>query len=815
MRNLLHDLRHAIRQMRRSPGFTIVVVLTLALGVGANTTVFSIVDAVMLRPLPYAQPERLMQVSPVRNGGESEFDAVSYPDFFDWRTRNRSFEHLVSEHDASFTLTGVTRAVHLDGQAVSWDLLPMLGVRPELGRGFTQSEEKRGTRVLLISHALWQAQFGADPSIVGRTLHLNGDPYTVIGVMAPVFRFPMNKPKNSFWTTLAIDDDPNDSKPMTANRGAHWLNVTGRLKPGVTVAQADQEMKAIAAQLAAQYPDSNTQENSAKVEPELVALLGDTRRLLMVVLGAVALVLLIACGNIANLLLARVRERQREMAIRASLGAGRAGIVRQLLSESLVLSLTGGLAGCGLAYLATPLVLSLIGTSVPRAADAGVDLRVLGFGLLVSLLSGLIFGLAPAFVALRSDLVSTLQQGGRSNASTRDWLRSTVIVGQVALGIVLTAGAGLLVTSFLKLMHTDEGFNSDHLLTFTFETPDSHYKKTRAQFYRQFFERLRALPGVQSAGGSIILPMTANDITISFENPEKPVAEALRPSANLTGITPGYFRTLQVPLIAGRNLAESDDMQAPQVMLINQAFAQKYFPGEDPLGKKLKPGAGNGTPGGPPWRQIVGVVGNVRRAATLREMEPTMYLPASQLPNWCCLYSVVRASPSMDPASLEPAVRQLVTSIDPEIPVTEVATMPNLLALQLAQPRFAMILLGAFAGLALMLTVVGLYGVMAYSVLRRTREIGLRLALGAQRAAVFKMVLGHAVFLLAVGIGIGLAVVMASSAILEKMLYGTDSRNPLVLTAVIAGMALAGMFAAYLPAYRAAAIEPMEALRTE
>ena len=812
LERLLQDLRYALRTLAKTPAFTAVAVVTLALGIGANTTVFSVVDAVMLRPLPYSDPQRLVEAESSNNRAPGSRSA-SYPDFFDWRAQNRTFEHLISYHDTSFSLTGVARAVHLDGQVVSWDLLTALGIDPELGRGFRPEEENRGSRVVLISHALWTSQFGLDKSIVGRNISLSGEVYTIVGVMPSSFRFPVDQPQNAFWTTLALDDDPSDLHPAVTNRGGHFLAVFGRLKPGVSVAQADQDLNTIAARLAKQYPDTNTKHNSVIVETELASLLGDTRTLLMVVLGAVGLVLLIACGNIANLLLARMRDRQREIAMRFALGAGRIRVVRQLVTESLVLGMAGGLAGCGLAFAGMPAALRLIGDSVPRAADAGVDLPVLGFAFCVSTLSGLIFGMIPAVIASKTDLVSTLKEGGRSDIAGHDWLRSAVIIGQVALGIVLTAGAGLLITSFVKLMHTDEGFNSDHLLTFLFETPDSRYKDTRPQFYREYFEKLRALPGVQAAAGSMILPMTDNSAHISFENPEHPVPEGLEPSAELNPVSPGYFHTMQVPLLDGRDFTEADDMKSPQVMVISQAFAQKYFPGEEPVGKKLKPGAGNGTPGGPPWREIVGVVGDIRHSATQREMSPAMYLPASQLPTWCCLYSVVRTS--VDPHSLEPAVRQLVSSMDRDVPVTEIHTMPELLTLQLAQPRFAMALLGAFAGLALILTVVGLYGVMTYSVSRRTREIGVRLALGAQRSTVLRMVLRDAAVLVGAGMVLGVAATLASASVLKTMLYGTASRDPLVLVAVCIVVALTGLLAAYLPALRAAAINPMQALRTD
>jgi putative ABC transport system permease protein len=455
----------------------------------------------------------------------------------------------------------------------------------------------------------------------------------------------------------------------------------------------------------------------------------------------------------------------------------------------------------------------LIGDSVPRAADAGVNLPVLGFALAVSLLSSVVFGIVPAIAASKTDLVTTLKEGGRSDTGGHNWIRSSLIVGQVTLGIVLTACAGLLMTSFLKLSHMDEGFRPDHILTFTFETPDSRYKDTRPQFYQEYFDKLRALPGVQSASGSMFLPMVDSLAVISFQNPEHPVAEGKQPAAELTLISPSYFRTMQVPLLEGRDLTDADNVKAAQVMLVNQTFAQQYFPGENVVGKKLKPGVGDGTPGGPPWREIVGVVGNIRHSATQLELSPAMYLPASQAPNWCCLYSVVRTS--VDPMSLEPEVRRLVSSMDRDIPVTDVRTMPELLSLELAQPRFAMTLLGAFAGLALILTVVGLYGVMAYSVSRRTREIGVRLALGAQRSTVLKMVLRDAAVLLLAGIVLGAVASLASASVLKTMLYGIAPRDPIVLAVVCISVAFAGLLAAYIPALRAASIDPTQALRSE
>jgi predicted permease len=807
---LWRDARFGMRMLLKKPGLHAAMGLTLALGIGANTTVFSIVDAVLLRPLPYAHPEQLMEVRSRQTAGAMQDGAVCYPDFFDWRAQNQSFAELMSYHGESLTLTGVERPQHLDGEVVSWNLVRLAGVKPEQGLGFRQEDEKAGSRVVMISHGLWVSQLGSDPRIVGRTIHLSGEAYRIVGVMPSTFRFPVDAPQNTFWTTLAVDND-GTPKANTANRGNHELAVMGRLKPGVTSAQADAEMKAIAGRLAQAYPDTNTQNNSAHVQSALTALLGDTRTLLLVILGAVGLVLLIACGNVGNLLLVRSRERAREMAMRLALGANRSRLVRQLLVESLMLSVFGGVAGCALAFAATPAVLRLIGDSVPRVADAGVSLPVLAFALAVSLASGFVFGLIPAIISAHGELLSPLKDGGRGETEGRRGMGSVVIVGQVALGIVLTAGAGLLVASYAHLARSDEGFKTDHLLTFMFETPDSRYGSTRPQFYHQYFEKLRAIPGVKSAAGSLILPMTDNSTHISFENPEHPLPKGQLESARMDLVSPQYFRTMGIPLLTGRDFSDADTENSPQVMIVSRGFAEKFFHGENVIGKKLKPGAGNDGP--PVWREIVGVVGDIRHGAMSQDLDPIYYLTASQFPKWCCMYSVARTG--LEPLSLEPEARLLVASMDGNILVTDVRRMQDRIGLQLAQPRFAMVLLSAFAGLALVLTLVGLYGVMAYSVARRRREIGVRLALGAPRRMVFRMVLHQAAVLVAIGMGLGIAAALASGSMLQAYLYGTGARNPIVLAGVCGLVATTGLLAAYLPARRAMQVDPAVALRSE
>jgi putative ABC transport system permease protein len=663
-------------------------------------------------------------------------------------------------------------------------------------------------RVALISHELWISQFAGAKAILDRPIHLSGRLFTVVGVMPPSFRFPMTAPQNGIWTTLALDNDPSTLPP----RGFNFLSVLGTMKHAVKIKQVAQDFNTIAANLSKQYPDTNTHHDAVTVQTELTALLGDTRTPLLVVQGAVSLVLLIACANIANLLLARMCERKREIAMRTALGADRRRIIRQLLVESLVLGVVGGITGCVLAFVSTPLLFTLIGRDIPRAENAGVNLHVLAFAMCLSIASALIFGVIPSITASSTRLVSSIKTGGQADTPRRDWLRPSLIVSQVALGLILTAGAGLLIASFMHLRRTHLGFSQDHLLTFMFVLPDSGYAKTRPAFYREYFDKIRQLPGVEAAAGNINLPMTDSEGTASFEESERPTPESERPRADLATISTEYFKTMQMPLIRGRDFADQDDVNSPPVIIVSREFAKRYFPNQDLIGNKIRLA---GMPGGPPspWRQVVGIVGDLRFGATQREVSPAMYVPAAQAIDSCCLYTIIRTR--LNPLSLERTAEHLVASMDPDLAITQVSTMEALVSNQLTQPRFAMILLGTFAFLALGLTIVGLHGVMTYTVSRRTGEIGIRMALGAKRSTVLKTILREAAILLGIGMAIGVSVSLASASLMKNMLYGATPHDPLVFGWVVLVVAASGLIAAYFPAFRAASINPIQALREE
>jgi predicted permease len=808
----VQDLRYACRQLRQSPGFATAAVLTLALGIGANTAVFSVVNTVLLKPLPYAEPDRLATVQSMRTRGAPIPGSLSYPDFFDLRSRNHTFEHLLTSRDTNLVLTGTGEPQQLDGEMVTWDLFPTLGIRPQLGRGFLKSEEAPGTRVVVLSHTFWQRQFGSDNGILGRTITLNRKPYTIVGVAPSGFAFPVNEPDVQLWTTIADDKEaPPGDEPITEQRGAHLLTALGRLKPGVPIEQARADLNAIAQALARQYPDSNSNDRQASVRPALETLVGSSREPLLILLGAVGLVLLIACANIANLLLARTVSREREMSVRAALGASRLRVLRQLLTESVLLAVLGGAAGTVVAEYALGVLLPIGGASIPRLAQAGIDGRVFAFSIVLVVLTSLVFGMAPALQASRTDLTASLRERSRGSSQRHERVRGALVVAQVALGLILVSGAGLLMASFLNLERGDLGLKPDHLLTFWFRLPESQYNATQqVVFYDQLLGRVRALPGVQSAAGVWPLPLSGDNATVSFDVEERPEGPSNRPSARMGFTTPDYFRTAGIPLLGGRLFDQHDDARAPRVLIVNKAFADKYFPGENIIGKRITPGATGPGETNESLHQIVGVVGSAKLFALDVEPEPIYYFPYAQLP-WQPPVMLLRTS--VPPRTLESADRQQVSELDPLVPVFQLRTMDELLSGQVTQPRFHTLLLGCFAGIALLLTMVGLYGVMAYSVTRRTREIGVRIALGASRQAVLSMVLKQALLLVAGGLLLGLAGSLAGDRLLRGMLYGVSSLDPGVLGLSILLVAATGLLAAFLPARRAAAVEPIAALR--
>jgi putative ABC transport system permease protein len=813
LEELVADVRYALRQLRRGPAFAAASVVTLALGIGANTAVFSVVNAVVLRPLPFPDSHRLVSVQ-VRatQGGVPYRENLSYPQFFEFRKQNGAFDRLVSYRDTSMGLSGAGAAINVPTEIVSWDLFDVLRVQPLAGRGFRPEEEARGQRAVILGYRLWQEKFAADSSIVGRTIALDRERYTVVGVAPRDFAFPVEKPDVQLWLTLAADAGSGTSTPMTGQAGARLLNAVGRLKPGVSLSRASAEMDSVEAELVRQDPDNYKKVASTWLVPQIDSVVGDTRRPMLILLGAVGLVLLVACANVANLLLARTAEREREFAVRASIGAGRARIVRQLLTESLTLALAGSAAGVLMAIGCVRAVARLAGGSIPRIGQAGVDGRVLAFSVALAFLTTVLFSLAPAARLARMELISPLKEAARGNAAGGDRFRNALVVFQVALGLVLLSGAGLLASGFVNLMRRDVGFRPDGLLTFGVALPASLTRGTAFMgFESRVVDRLRALPGVTDAAVGIPLPLAGNQISISFNIEERPSVPSNRPASDIAMVTPGYFQTAGIPLQEGRGFTESDDGASTPVLVVNRAFADKFFPGEEVVGKRIEPGA-TSDHGRNGMREIVGVVGNARQDPLGAAPDPIYYYAEKQL-SWCCAYYVVRTSGPVAP--LESSIRAAVASIDASAPVYAVHPMEDTLSTAYTAPRFQMLLLGAFAAIALLLTAVGLYGVLAYAVLSRTREIGIRVALGANRATVLRMVLREAAILVAAGIAIGMAGAAVGNRVVKTMVYAPSMPQSLLLVAACCALVVTAAAAAIMPARRAASVDPMQALRNE
>ena len=814
-------IRSAVHQLRRNAGFSLTAILTLAIGIGATTAIFSIFYAVLLRPLPYAQPERLVSVIPLSTAAGSSGAVahdVSYPDFQDWRDQAHSFESIASYHAAVMVLNAsqFVSARNLQIGVVSSDFFHVLQIDPALGRNFLRGEEKQGSRVVILSHALWASDFHSSLSILGTTIKLSDELYTVVGVLPEKVAFPFfTSTPMELWTTSAFDAV--GKNPSTEQRGWHQVDVIARLKPSVAVSQAKAEMDTIAQALAKRYPDENANETSVDVAPVLERMVGDVRPALHVLFSAVGALLLIACANVAGLLLSRGSSRQTELAVRSALGASRTRITVQLLLESILLSLAGGVAGILVAYLTLKGMLQFVPKNLPRLDGIAINLPVLLFAIGVSMVTGILFGLLPARRLAKLDPAIALRDGTRSTTAGRkqQHLHSALVISETAIGLVLLVGAGLLIRSFVHLLNTNPGFNPDHVLTFRLGLSDKSYPDDKSvQYFDQLTARLNALPGVQASTAAFPLPFNGGNMSISFDIQGHPTAKSDSPDARATVIEPGYFETLQIPLLHGRLLTRQDNQaKAPPVAIINQALADKYFPRENAIGKRIQSGFDNPGDGKPAqWREIVGIVANVKRLTISEAPQPEYYVPYAQAPI-TTPYVAMRVAG--DPASYEHAVTSAVAEIDKQIPVYRVRALSEGVASASAQPRFQALLLTAFAAIALLLAAIGLYAVLSYMVAQRTHEIGLRMALGAQRGDVLSMIMRRGLGLAFAGLAIGVVVSAGLTHLLTNLLYGVQPLDPATFVSVAAVLLAVSAIASVIPATRAANLDPMQTLRNQ
>ena len=805
---IIQDVRYGLRMLFKNPTFTIFAVLMLALGIGANTTLFSVVNGVLLRPLPFANSHRLMAVWEFVPEKGWYHEPFSYPDFADWREQNRTFEKLAAYVYSGATLGEGASAEFIGGASVSADLFGLLGARAEIGRVFApEDDQPQAAPVVLLGHGLWERRFHASRDIVGQTVLLDGESRTVVGVMPERFNFPLGGSPKSYWVPLATDPE---MRARLELRGNHGMMAVGLLKEGIGPLQATADLDAIARRLEVAYPGSN-QGMRARVLPMQEDLVGDVRHSLLVLLGAVGFVLLIACANIANLLLARASSRQREIAIRSALGAGWWRIARQLLVESLLLALAGGALGLLAAVWGVDLLLRLASGQIPLRSEIGLDWRVALFTLGVSLLTGVVAGMAPALRAARASLDPSLREGrgGEAEGWRRNRVRATLVVVEVALSLVLLAGAGLMLRSLERLAAVNPGFNPDGVLAVNVSLPESRFPggEQRSFFFDRLLEQVDALPGVRSAAVVFTLPLGGSNRSISFRIPGTEPTGEREADANFRAVTPGYFKTMEIPLRRGRVFTAHDGAGASPVILINEAFARRFFPNEDPIGRILE------TDEGPSRRrEIVGVVGDVRFDTLAANLEPEFYVPYPQAPE-SQVTLVVKAAG--DPSRLAAPLRQAVRALDPSLPVYAVRTMDEYLAVSVSDRRTPALLLGGFAAVALLLAAMGLYGVLAYSVTRRTREIGIRVALGARPRDVLKLVVAQGMLLTVAGLFVGLAGALALTRFLSGLLYGVGAADPLTFSGVSALLLGVTLLASYLPARRAAKVDPMVALHYE
>ncbi|HEU0176236.1 MAG TPA: ABC transporter permease [Blastocatellia bacterium] len=804
MQTLWQDLRYGARMLLQKPGFTLIAVITLALGIGANAAIFSVVNGVLLRPLPFKDPDRLMLIRETKLPQFPEF-SVSPGNFLDWRKQNTVFERLVAFNGVSFNMIGAGDPEQIRGMKVTDGFFAMLGAQPLLGRDFLPEEDQPGRdNVVILNYGLWQRRFGGDPKILNQTLTLSGQSYTVIGVMPATFRF--GGPDLDLWKPMAF------TAQETQIHGGHWLGAIGRLKPGATENHARAEMITIAGRLAAQYPDANTGW-SVKLMPLLEYTVRSVKPALIVLLCAVAFVLLIACANVANLLLARAAGRQKEIAIRTAVGAGRARIIRQLLTESGLLALLGGAAGLALAKWGMDLLLKLAPQGLPRMNDVSLDGRALAFTAVVTLLTGVIFGLVPALQSSKPNLNETMNDTGRGSTEgrQRQLVRSALVVLEVASALVLLVGAGLFIKSFWRLQQVDPGFNPDNTLTLTVSLPRTKYPEDtqRIAFFQQLLENVGALPGVQAAGATNPLPLTG-DTVLAFVVQGRP---ALPPGAgqstNFYAASADYFKALGIPLRRGRLFTERDVRDSPHVAVINETMARKIFPDEDPIGKRITFDGGGKNPD---WYEIVGIVGDVKQYGLDQATPMQTYEPYTQQ-TYSSMTLVARTAG--DPAKLTAAIRNAVLQLDKEQPIANIRTLDEILSTSVAQQRFSTLLLGIFAAVAMLLAAVGIYGVLSYAVTQRTHEIGIRVALGAARSDVLRLVVGAGMRLTLLGVGAGLAAAFALTRLMSTLLFDVSATDPMTFGLIALLIVTVALLACWVPARRATKVDPMVALRIE
>jgi putative ABC transport system permease protein len=819
MRTLLQDVRYGARSLWKSPAFTAVAVLAVALGVGANTAIFSVVNTVLLRALPYENSEQLVALYAGR-GPSVPGGPLSYPDLLDYRAQAQSFEY-VAGYQGVGTVLSVGQGdepERVRGTEVMADLFPALGVRAARGRVFTREEDVDGAPpVIVISDGLWRRRFGSDPNVVGREVRmgLSGRAVTVVGVMPPGFKFPPDESDALDYYSPFVAENAKGNADSMNNRGAVFIPTVAKLRDGVRVEQAAAEVETIANRIAAEYPDTSANRRARVVQLH-EDLVGPVRPALLMLLGAVGLVLLIACANVANLLLARAASRGREIAVRTALGATRARVARQLLTESLLLSLAGGAAGLLLSVWGVEAIIKLSPATVPRLAETSIDARVFLFALGVSLLTGLVFGLAPALQASKTDLAESLKEGGRggSAGARSNSLRATLVVVEVAFSLVLLVSAGLLIKSFRQLVTTDPGYSPERVLAVTVALNTKKFSdgESRAGYFREAVARIGQLPGVESAGLTRLLPLGRSDIFNSFQIAGRaPFAPGETHSARSYTISPDYFRVLGVPLRRGRAFKEADGRGSNPVIVVNEAFVSRFFPGQEPLGQHVVLDGPDDKP--LPPREVVGVVGNIRFQRFDDEEKPEYYLPFEQVPS--SVTQVVVRAKGEDAAALTSSVRAALKGVDSNLLIWETRTMDELAGQSVAPQRFNVALLGFFAALALLLAAVGIYGVMSYTVTQRRHELGIRMALGAQRRDVLRLVVRQGMLLTLAGLGLGLAGALAVTRLMSSLLYGVSATDPFVFAAVSLLLAAVALLACYVPARRATKVDPMVALRYE